>query len=171
MKKLILLAVIVFGFAASTLAQTYHLSAASGGAQGAFSVVTTVSPQLNIEVVSPMNFGAIVNTVSGGTVRLWPDGSLVPSTGIGVVPSRIGTPATFLIKGSTLYPTITIGNPNQTVSGYYTFNIIQNQDCSIAPHGAYAGQYDVKIGGTLTLNPGVTGDLSAINVNVTVNAQ
>ena len=167
MKKLVFLAVVLIGITAMSFAQK-TTSVTSGATGGKVIAPTTVSPDLNIENVTAMDFGTITNSATGGTVRLWPEGGLSASNGI-VAPTT-GTAATFKITGSTQFPTITIGNPHQTF-GTTKFDIVQAQDCLIQPNGAYAGQYIVKVGGTLTLNAGAAGNLASIVVSVTVNAQ
>lgn len=170
MKKLVFLAVVLIGLAATTFAQTHVTSVTSSPTGGIINPPTSsVSPNLNIENAAAMDFGTITNSATGGTIRMWPEGGFQTSGGI-VTSSPTGTPATFKIKGANQQPTITIGNPHQTF-GTTKFDIVPSTDTYISPNGAYPGEYIVKVGGTLTLSANTSGSLAGIVVQVTVNAQ
>ena len=166
MKKLILLAVVVFGFAATSFAQV-HTATLNGGGGNVLPPLAQ-SPSLNVTGTDFMAFGDIRNVKNGGWVKMDYTGAITKSTGM--VAGNTGIPATFKIEGATIAPTITI----PTI--YFPFNggkldILQSQDTYIdEPYGA-ANSYRVRIGGTVTLYDGATGAFTITGLTVSVNNQ
>jgi hypothetical protein len=173
MKKLIILAVVVFGFAATSFAQNkanagvfakIEAPATAGGGGGA------ATPH-SIGWVTDMDFGIITNTTTGGTVRLdAASGAFGTPTGGLTVPSN-GTVAQFLVKGASTsiavtYPTVLTLTGNGTSM---TLNIAKATDESWTPTST-PGEYNLKIGGTLTVPAGAWGGYtcgSGLTVTVT----
>src|ERR1035437_3932198 len=104
MKKLILLAVVIFGFAATSFAQVH--SATLNGGSGNVLAPLAQSPNLNVIGKAEMAFGDIRNVKNGGWVKMDFNGGITKSTGMEA--NATGTPATFDISGATITPTITI---------------------------------------------------------------
>ena len=166
MKKLILLAVVVLGFAATSLGQNFGVFVG----KGLINPPGGISPALAVVGQLDLDFGTITNSATGGTVKMWPAGGI--QTGGGVTTLALtGTPATFKVTGANILPTVTIAPLHTALAGIGAFDILPISDCLIEPNGAAAHEYIVKVGGTLTLVAGAQGNLNIPNITVTVNNQ
>jgi hypothetical protein len=172
MKKLILLAVVILGFAAFSNAQT----AANAGAFARIEVPSTggggggVNVPQSIGYVADMNFGIITNTLSAGTsgtITLSPTGSLSIPTGANLAhPTMSGAPAEFLIKGATpgsitiTYPaTLQLTGEGAPLTLTLTPDVIHNSACWVDVAGTTDKK--LKIGGTLSIPANAHGGYSS----------
>src|ERR1035437_686730 len=97
MKKLILLAVVVFGFAAMSFAQTQ----ANGGIFGTVTPFASPNAGLKIGSLNNMNFGPIANAAIGtSTIRLKVTGVRTVDVGGGAIISGSAQLAQFSIEGA-----------------------------------------------------------------------
>src|ERR1035437_10266729 len=106
MKKLILLAVVVFGFTAISFGQGHTSNGTTVG----------IAPILAPAAISPafafgatptaMAFGQIVNVKNGGTIHLSPLG--VVTTSPVTLTCAASTPAIFTITGANVLPIVTV---------------------------------------------------------------
>lgn len=166
MKKLILLTVVVFGFAATSLAQ----KDASTSVQVQFQIATSPNAGASIGWSNDMDFAKIDYNKVGGYIWIKPT-----TTAVATLPV-IGTPkpATFYIKG------LKSGTPNLSVTpstsvdlgNYATFETSSDPNyLNAACTDGGQGNYTVKLGGKLTLPDNFVGTISIPSVTVAINNQ
>ena len=165
MKKLLVLAFMLFAFSASTFAQ------ATASATGTATIVAPIGITSTVD----MNFGNIA--VSGaGTVILAPAGTRTPTGGI-TLPAITGTvsAASFDVTGNDGYTyTITLPSTDYTitrVSGTETMTINTFTSDPSGTGTLTGGSETVNVGATLNVNAGQVGGTytNATGFDVTVN--
>ena len=141
MKKVIVLIVLLSGFAVSSFAQATAYAPASA---------TIVTP-ISISITADMNFGNIAVGSTGGTVILTPAGSRSATGGI-TLPAIIGTvsAASFTVSGSQSY-TYVITLPS-TLDVTHGSDIMTLSTFTSTPSATGT----LGSGGTQTLNVGAT---------------
>lgn len=165
MKKLLVLAIVVLGFAANSFAQVSATATATG---------TIVSP-IAITKTQDLNFGNVAVSAAPGTVVLAPDASRSITGGV-TLPAVSGTvtAAHFDVTGTPSYTysitlpstatTVTSGTDNMTVDGFTsvpavtgTLNASGNQTVNVGAvlnvaAGQAAGTYVSGTPFTVTVN-------------------
>ncbi len=159
MKKIFILAVVVFGLAATTFAQTVAKASATA------IIETTPSGTKSIGYIADMDFGTITNnltTGNTGTLTLNPDGTITAIAAGLSQATHTGRPAQFLIKGATpgtiaiTYPaTLQLTGSGAPLTLTVTPDVVHNAAC----WEDVAGTTDqkLKIGGTLSIPSGAYG--------------
>jgi hypothetical protein len=165
MKKLLVLAIVVLGFAASSFAQVSATATATG---------TIVSP-IAITKAQDLNFGNVAVSATPGTVVLAPDASRSITGGV-TLPAVSGTvtAAHFDVTGTPSYTyAITLPSTSTTVSSGTDNMVVDNFTSFPATTGTLdaLGVQTVNVGATLNVDasqaPGTY--TSAVPFEVTVN--
>ena len=161
MKKIFILAVAVFGFAAPTFAQTIANASATA------IIETTPSGTKSIGYIGDMDFGTITNNLTPGntgTLTLNPDGTITAIAAGLSQATHTGKPAQFLIKGANpgtiaiTYPA-TLQLTGATAGAPLTLTVTPDVVHNAACWEDVAGSTDqkLKIGGTLSIPSGAYG--------------
>lgn len=174
MKKLVLLAVVVFGFAAMSFAQPVSVSA------GVNAQVQVVNPNASLWIgaLNDMEFGLITNNAPDvnhpGIFTIDASGNVTQKDNV----TSVGTvkAAAFSVKGAgtTVNLSDIVVSPDFIPNlaggtGYFetTNSRVNNSVTVTSPNGT--GEYTIKVGGRLTLPKGANGAINITNLTVTVN--
>lgn len=169
MKKLILLAVVVFGFAATSLGQPVKVIT-GGVITGGITPAGSVNADANIATGDVLSFGSIVSSTQyDGSLLVKANGQIVKTN---VTASGNIWPATFnvtkLMSGT---PIITLGTK------HWDWGTVQLDINPDDPDNLYSsalatpGSFTVRIGGLLTIAKNSTQAISINNFTVTLNNQ
>lgn len=169
MKKLILIAVVVFGFAATSFAQ--HVSDPVIISMPKINKPLGISPDFAFGAQTAMSFGEITNIKNGGWIHLSTSDAITTSDAkITVVAGSKA--ATFLINFANIKPSITIPTIYFPFTGG-KLDIDPVNDLALEEAvGGVATSYKVKIGGTVTLYDGATANaFNLTGLTISVNNQ
>ena len=181
MKKLILLAIVVFGFAATSFAQVSAGASANGQIQ-----LPSAPAAFSVNWFQDMDFGTLLNNATAGndaTLTIFATGLNSKSSNLtvtGVTPR----PAKFLCKNAFSSPVtldqislspLTFADAGGTwsfttgvpIASQTTADIRWTDVSEFGTHGS--GQYMIAVGGLLTLHPGAVGNINITGLTVTVN--
>ena len=168
MKKLILLAVVVFGFSAMSYAQK---TISDNAITGTIAVPTSLNVDVTFNKQVALSFGTVASSpLYDGTLLVKANGQVVKTnvTATGAVPAIFTI--TKLLSGT---PIILINKkhwdiPNSTV----TLDINQDDpDYVSSTAGGTTGDFTVKIGGLLTIPKNANTNISLTDFSVTLNNQ
>ncbi len=168
LKRILASAALVLAFAASSNAQNTATVTATASA-------TIVAP-ITIVNTTPMNFGSIIASVAGGTVKLDSVGNARTASGVTLTTLGTATPASgvFTVTGTTGYTfnvtlpgsASTLTNPSSNTMSLGTFRTNATNANLLA-----SGSYVFGVGATLVVGanqaPGVYS--GTYNVTVTYN--
>ena len=168
MKKLILLAVVVFGFAATSFAQVI---VSNGVISAGITPATNPNAGATMTAGDALKFGTIVSsTLYDGTLLVKANGQIVKTN---VTATGDIWPATFnvtkLMSGT---PIITLSTKHWDWGNGIVLDI--NPD---DPNNLYStalatpGNFTVRVGGLLTIAKNSTGNINITNFTVTLNNQ
>jgi hypothetical protein len=171
MKKLLLLAVVVFGFSTLSIGQNNQ---AGVGIQGQVQGPVNVNATFSVNAINDMDFGYITNNATAtayGIMIIPPSGS--PTTPGNFI-SYTGSPkpAQFLCKGAgtvVAQGDIVVSPTSYTVLGTGLFETDATTTYTGITTNGTAGQYVIKVGGKLTLPKGASGTISVTGLTITVN--
>jgi hypothetical protein len=179
MKKLLLLAVVILGFAATSFCQTSH--PANVTVMGQVTIGAGANASFAINSMNALDFGDITNNATAGNnakISIWPNGTI--NQEINMTHGGAPKPALFKVTGAdtqildtditltgnvqhtgnVFFDTSSGGTTNSNITGNYT---------SITAVSGLAKAYWISVGGVLELNNLATGAITISGLTLTVN--